>query len=314
MLRAMLKVCVLALLIAASAVSACGEGNAEAVSAAAFGQPGTPLGDGFDVVDGTLLIGDPIPLGREVPLPAGANVSAPEESSPVDQGWVASLKIDDGDPVEIMDAYIEQAEAAGMIEQPGTGCSLDYEPELRCSAFARSPDRDPPVSLGVQFVRGQRNELVSDHVIVRYSTADLYCEFGQDSVSDDLDVEILPAPSLPPLTQAGEQLPDGGEPLRVLTVEEGSRPAGSPHLNVNDATGGITAMLEVTDEPARVLTRYREQLAGVNITGRDPITQVLNGATVTTLYADQPGGDYFELVLVERSDRPTWLSVKAGHD
>lgn len=73
-------------------------------------------------------------------------------------------------------------------------------------------------------------------------------------------------------------------------------------------------MFEVTGDPETVLARYIEQLAAENIVGRDSNVQDLDGATVTTLNADQPGGDYFELVLVERPDRPTWLSVTAGHD
>lgn len=304
------------LCVVAVAVAACGDGDPGAVVLrSAAGSPGTLLGDGFEVVGGTILIGDPIPLGGEVPHPLGTTVEAPAVQVPVDDGWTATSIVDGGDPKEVIDAYLDQAEAAGLVEQTGTGCYADADRgEVFCSGFARSTTPEPPRSLSVDFVRGQRGELVSDHIVVRYSTALLYWEHGQARTDVDPDLPLPRSPAWPSLPSPGEQLPDGGEPVAVLTIEEGSRLAGPAHLDLDDTTGGINAILEVTGDPASVLGRYRDQLAAEDVHGREPITQSIDGATVTTFYADQAGGDSFALTLVERADRPTWLFVDASHD
>jgi hypothetical protein len=155
------------------AIGGCGDSSATSqeptasdlpVIPSAAGPPGTSLGDGFTVVDGTVLIGDPIPIG----------VAVVYEGQPiVDDGWTATAILTGADPIGIVDAYMRQAAEAGLVEQPGTGCIRDLDVAI-CSAFARSADAAEPRSLSATVVRGEREDVISDHVIVRFSTTEFY--------------------------------------------------------------------------------------------------------------------------------------------
>lgn len=294
-------------------VSACGESSdtAPASSAAAppvipsaAGPPGTPLGNGFAVVDGTTLVGDPIPIG----------VAAVRNGQPiVDEGWTATSVVDGRDPAEVIDAYMRQAEDAGLIEQPGTGCTHDLDVAV-CSAFARSPDVAEPRSVSATVVRGRREDVLSDHVIVRFSTTDLYWDYGQVRGDGDPDL-ATPAPTAwPPLVAVGEPLGTAGETSHAVVVHEGSRLAAPTRLNLDDTTGGLVALLEVTGDPRSVLQAYLDHLTEHGLEASAPEELVIGDAVVTSAYPSEAGGDHFTLTLVERPGRPTWLAIQGSHD
>jgi hypothetical protein len=274
------------------------------VIASAVGPPGTDLGDGFTVADGTVLIGDPIPLG----------VLGTEDDVPiVDEGWSASLVVDGAEPRAIVDAYLAQAEAAGL-ERLGAGCGLDGE-DLVCSGGARSADRAEPRSLLVRTVRGPRRDLVSDHVEVRYSTTDLHWRYGvSPGFADDHPPDLGPV-TWPPLPGPGELLPSDGEVRTPIPIQEGSRLAGPVHLNLDDATGGIVAVLEVTGDPDEVLGSYLDLFSAAG-GFEDPTTddRTIGDAVVTKASTFQAGGDHLDLTLVERPGRPVWLHIRGAHD
>jgi hypothetical protein len=297
----------------ALAIGACGDSSATGprststgapVIASAAGPPGTALGDGFTVVEGTTLIGDPIPIG----------VAVVYQGQPiVDEGWTATSIAAGGDPIEIIDAYMRQAEDAGLVQQPGTGCVRDVDVAI-CSAFARSADAAEPRSLSATVVRGGREDVLSDHVVVRFSTTDLYGEHGQAGGPGDQDLAIPAATAWPSLASVGEPLGTAGETTHAVVVQEGSRLAGPPHLNLDDATGGIVAILEVTGDPRSVLQTYLDHLAQSGLEGRTPEVLKIGDAVVTKAYPAEAGGDHFTITLVERSGRPAWLAIEGTHD
>lgn len=289
--------------------SACGDSPASsrdrssAVIPSAAGPPGTSLGDGFTVVDGTTLIGDPIPLG-DTAVRAGQQI--------VDQGWTATLIVDGGDPIELVDAYVRQAEDTGLVRELGTRC--DFDDVVTCSAFARSPDVIEPRSVSATFVRGHSDDVYSDHVIVRYSTADDYWHHGGRERNSPPDAP-LPAPAeWPPMPSAGDRLGTAGETSRGVPLQEGSRLAGPPRLNLDDTTGGIVAVLEVTGDPRSVLRAYLDYMEDEGIDGRSPDVLEVGDAEVTTAEWSEAGGDHFDFTLVERQGRPTWLLIEGSHD
>jgi hypothetical protein len=297
----------------ALAIGACGDSSATGpqststrapVIASAAGPPGTALGDGFTVVEGTTLIGDPIPIGVAV-LYQGQPI--------VDEGWTATSIAAGGDPIEIIDAYMRQAEDAGLVQQPRTGCARDLDVTI-CSAFARSTDAAEPRSLAATVVRGGRDDVLSDHVVVRFSTTDLYWEHGQVGGPGDQDLTIPASTAWPPLASVGEPLGTAGETTHAVVVQEGSRLAGPPRLDLDDATGGIVAILEVTGDPRSVLQTYLDHLAQLGLEGRTPEVLEIGDAVVTTAYPAEAGGDHFTITLVERSGRPTWLVIEGTHD
>ena len=299
--------------VIAFVISACGDSSATRSQAtttippvipSADGPPGTSLGDGFAVVDGTTLIGDPIPIG----------VAVVYQGQPIiDAGWTATSIVDGGDPIAILDAYMRQAEQVRLVEQPGTGCARDADVTI-CSAFARSSNPGEPRSVSATVVRGWREDVLSDHVIVRFSTADIYSEHGQVGSAGDRASDIASSTAWPPLKSVGEPLGTAGETTHEVVVQEGSRLAGPPRLNVDDATGGIVAILEVTDDPRSVLQTYLDHLAELGPNGSAPEVLEIGDAVVTKAYPGEAGGDHFTLTLVERPGRPTWLAIEGSHD
>jgi hypothetical protein len=305
---------VVALLGAVSlAISACGDSPATSqqsvtttspVIPSAAGPPGTSLGDGFTVVEGTTLIGDPIPIGVAV-VYRGQPI--------VEEGWTATSIVTGGDPIGIIDAYMRQAEQAGLVEQPGTGCTPESDLTI-CSAFARSSDPAEPRSLSATFVLGRREDVVSDHVIVRFSTADHYWEHGQVGRAGDRDLPIPASTPSPPLQSVGEPLGTAGETTHAVVVQEGSRLAGPPRLNLDDTTGGIVAILEVTGDPRSVLQSYLDHMAELGLDVSAPEVLEIGDAVVTTTHPSEAGGDHFTFTLVERPGRPAWLAIEGSHD
>ena len=86
-----------------------------------------------------------------------------------------------------------------------------------------------------------------------------------------------------------------------------------PHLE--DATGGIVAILEVTGEPDEVFAAYLDGLLEQQVPSNgDPIVRRAGDARVTDAFPGGGGGDYFRLTLVERTGHPTWLAIEGGHD
>jgi hypothetical protein len=271
----------------------------------AVGAPGTSLGDGFSVAEGTVLIGDPIPNGL-VGLQDGVEI--------VDEGWTATLLVDGAEPRALVDAYLAQAEAAGLVPM-SSGCGLDVE-ALVCGGGARSADRAEARSLLVRTVRGPRNDLVSDHVEVRYSTIDRgWRHSGDIPFADDGPPDLEPVTAWPPLPAVGEPISSDGEVRTPIPVQEGSRLAGPVHLSLDDATGGIVALLEVTGDPDEVFRSYLDVVGEAE--GFQPSTtdeRTIGDAAVTEVSTFQAGGDHLELTLVERPGRPVWLAIRGSHD
>jgi hypothetical protein len=262
------------------------------------------LGEGFEVVEGTSLVGDPIPIGVEVVV-NGEPV--------VDRGWAATLLVEEGDPTQITREYMRQAAAVGLVEQPGSGCVRDLDVTL-CSAFARSADRNVPRSLSATVVRGSRGDVLSNHVVVRYSTENLYWEHGREITAGDPKSSVPAAAPWPPLPGVGEPIGSADEMSFAVVVQRGSRLAGPARLNLDDATGGVSAVFEVTDDPKAVLDAYLRHLRGFGLDTSRPETRAIGDTTLTTAYASESGGDSYELKLVERPGRPAWLAIDGSHD
>lgn len=291
---------------------ACGDGTSpeEAtavrlpVTSAAAGAPGTALGDGFTVADGTILVGDPLPTG----------LLAYSQGEPgADGGWTAMSIVDGGDPTGIVDEYMAQAARAGLDEQPGKGCARDLEVTI-CWAFARSPGLADLRSFLAAVVRGPRGDVYSDHVVVRYATSARYWEYG-NLHHGSRAVESPAGPvAWPPLAGAGDPLGTAGEMGHEVTIQEGSRLVAPARLNLDDVTGGVVAMLEVTGNPASVLGAYLDSLASQGLEASPPRTLAIDGAVVTNAVADEAGGDSYGFTIVERPGRPTWLRIEGSHD
>lgn len=156
---------------------------------------------------------------------------------------------------------------------------------------------------------------MSNHVIVTFSSTDVTSSSSDMPTSGGAgDVALPDAPPRGQLPEVGEALPADGEVTRRIVIQPGSRLAGPPHLSLDDATGGTHAIFEVTGEPIAVFDAYLEHLRDLGLEGAPTAERRSGGVVVTEAFANVAGGDDVFLRLVERSDRPTWLWLSAGHD
>lgn len=267
----------------------------------AAGPPGTLLGDGFEVVDGTTLLGDPIPFE-----------SAGLVDGEVEDGWTATLVVDGGDPQAILDAYLDQAEASGLTVRSGVGCGATDE-VVECSAVAARPaGDDAPAYVEVAILRGRNDDLYSDHVVIWFSPSPEVP--SRDHLEPGDGVVGLPAQEpWPPLPDVGGTIGTAGETRHNLRIEPGSRLAGPPRLYRLDSTGGVWALLEVTGDPTTVVDGYLGQLDDGFAPPERTVDEIA-GARLTQTETYSPGGDYFRFVIVEREGRPVWLVITGAHD
>jgi len=288
--------------------AAAGEETDGPVIPSAAGPPGTALGDGFTVIEGTVLIGDPIPTGDALD----------SDTIPrIDEGWTATLLVDGGDPEAIVEEYLRQAEEIGLARDGGTPCRQDVQDArvVVCVGFARSADRSEPRSLSVRTVRGRRTDVVSDHVVVQYSTHENAWRSGNQPAIDDGDPAALEPPAeWPSRPTVGDALPSANEITSVIPIQEDSRVAGPVRLNLDDTTGGIVATLEVTGDPGTVFQAYLDVLAAQADWTRGPDERKIGDATLTQARAGVLGGDSIQLRMVERPGRPVWLVIDGIHD
>lgn len=300
--------------VALVAASGCGESASpsepapdleSSTTAIPDGSPGTPLGDGFTVPDGTRLLGVPVPAGPTEVID-GDNIYA-------NDGWTATLAIVGGDPLRILDEYGRQATAAGLtiVAEPACGQEWDV---MKCSVFARTTDDSEPRSFSATVIRGPMIDVISDHVALRYSTEPLFWNHGQVYVGEPI-AATLPAPKPAPLPRVGEPLGTAGEVTTELVITEGSELAGPVRLGIDDATGGIVAVLHVTGDPEKVLGDYLEQIHRNRVPDNgEPETRQVGDTTITFAHPGGGGGDYFTLTLIEQPGHPTWLIIDGGHD
>ncbi len=275
-----------------------------------LGGPGTPLGDGFSVVEGTRLLGTPIPFG-----PTGLDG---EQRLYENAGWTANLVVTGGDPDRIVGTYLEQAAEVGIDLQTEPSCVADAEMTY-CGGAAWATDGTDTREARVTLLRGEQGGLVSDHVILWYSEPGVVGQRIEDPRPQrdpsPPPVPPPPSPSMPPLPDTGEPIGTAGEVNAEVLVQEGSRLAGPPRLHLNDATGGIVAVLELTGDPQDVFSSYLDHLADLDIGGTDAgVERRVDDARVTTAYTGNYGGDYFVLTMIERPGEPTWLAIEANHD
>lgn len=223
---------------------------------AAFG-PGTGLGDGFEVTEGSTLIGAPIPLGTTVVL-NGEPI--------VDDGWRAFLYVD-GEPEAVVDAYLEQADERGLTpvplpdsevfaeegEAPAQGwgrCGSNDGLGYRCRAAASDGDA---TCLTVDVMR-ERGASHLELALMRNYRFDVPC--GAPAGVLVLGGEVVPGPPerWPALPGPGEPFGERWEHLSEIHVQEGSQVVAAPIRH--DMCDTVTAALAVDGEPLEVLDRY----------------------------------------------------------
>lgn len=301
--------------VALLAASACGESSSRGepesdlerpTTATAGGSPGTPLGDGFTVIEGTQLIGDPIPA-PPTEFTDDAYVYG-------DDGWTATMAVTGADPLNLLAAYARQAADAGMTPSSDPRC-LDDRGVWTCTVNALSPGEENPRTVTITSMRGTQGDLSVDHLVLRYST--LLRNWHHISGNRDapppggVSLEVPAPPVMAELPDVGEAVGTAPEIDAELRVQPGSRLAGP--VGLNDNASGIHAIFEVTGDPQAVLDAYIDHLTAQTVESSGQDVRTTGDGTFTVAELGSLGGDSFVLTLIERPDRPTWLSIRGSH-
>lgn len=165
-------------------------------------------------------------------------------------------------------------------------------------------------------MRGSSGEQPNSHLTLKYSAIERDWSRGDDaeygSAYGDIEAPLAQPPAAwPPLPETGDSFGDHLVALKELEIAPGSHLAAAPLVNQIDES---FAVMEVTGDPAHVLSAYRDQLLDIVGEVSEPRRVQVGGTTLTTIFASEAGGDHYELELVQRPGRPTWLTAVGGHD
>jgi hypothetical protein len=262
--------------------------------------PGTRIGDGFTVADGSVLVGDPLPPRAQY------GPRRPE-------GWRALLLVTGG-ARDVLDAYARQAAAIGLPVAPQftTGaCRPDTE-LLACELWGeqRTSERTRRVELSLQRGRAEGDPGPVSHLVIRYETIGPppYGEVVDNGCRCPPGDRDAPAPEdWPPLPGDGERLEAAVTRMQPgLAVEPGSQLVAHP-TSLSEGYGASLALLVVTDDPEEVLAAYVDQLPD----SYDHVEERsrFRGGTVLHRFWGQGGGTY-QADLVLREGRPAYLAIE----
>lgn len=201
--------------------------------------PGTPLGGGFEVPDGALLLGVPFP--------------------DLEAGGYRALLLVTGDPVEVYNAFGDQAGERGMERE---GACFSTGALLGCGG--RFVDGADGESLRVDLTRRVGDEGVVSGVGVRYQPPGSAGTEEVATTSPVLTTPLQPV-ALPPRPILA---PDDGDVGRLLrapgspprSVELGSRLVGLPGP-CGCSRGGWSFVVRLTGVHRDVVAAYGRQLS-----------------------------------------------------
>lgn len=281
------------------------------------GNAGIP--NGFDVSDGSRQIGPAIPHG----------VTHYFNGEPVlDAGFEVVLAVT-GDPLEVLNAYVDQARELGLTDvmpkpdaRDGEGGDLPCgdggdrtDDVFTCWMSARTPDRPDPRSMVLAFARGSVDgSQPFSHLTMRFwTTEDNWEHAGVSPVRDEGAVPPVPDSVDPPSND--RTMFDHWGPGEPVAVESGSTLMAE--LPGHACTAWMPeALLKVTGEARAVLRRYVEQLEGLiqlDSSGiLDPIE--VEGGQLTVGTAAELGGMSYVFTLFESDDNGDWIRLTSCYD
>ena len=256
--------------------------------------PGTDLGNGFEVSEGTLLLGDVFPDTR------------PGQGVTPEAGWSAYLVVT-GDATAVLTAYADQVEAAGYAPM-AIQCRDDEEVQ-RCSGGGRSsPDKGESFTFEYQRAGSGPGGGPVSHLVLQYSKT-TPTDTGVPGIAP-APTEV-PPPLLPAFAPSWPALPAEGEPYEVdplprqpppLTVLPGVELVAHPWFSECCGTPGSSqAVFRVTGDPRNVLSSYLE--------GRNGTRSERTEGDATVLVGRGNDGHSYDMEIVLRPGEPTYMSL-----
>jgi hypothetical protein len=243
---------------------------------------GTPLGDGFEVVTGSVLVGGVFPSFRAGLRPGDA-----------DEGWRALLLVT-GDVDRVLDAYTTQARRVGLF--PQVRCDASAPALLTCAGDDGTDAR----SIDLRLQRGDpgRGRPPLSHLFIRYRRT------GPSPRRE----EAVPADGTYGVPRELRDVPEGWRALPRsgrqyedrLVVPDGARliaPPGAPWP-------GSVAVFEVTGDPPAVVEAAVPRGSVRRVSRRSQ-----QGAEIATVYGSDvsPYGTVIGEVVERRGRTPLLL-------
>ncbi|MCU1352054.1 MAG: hypothetical protein JWM05_1263 [Acidimicrobiales bacterium] len=270
--------------------------------------PGTALGNGFKVVPGSRLLGDPVSVYRS------EEADGPDQ----DRGWRAMLVVT-GDPREVLAGYAEQSRLVG-VPVPTVLCYTD-PPVTNCQGSSVSSTRTRQVSLDYSRSVGSTVRRPVSQLTLQYGdfVGGLKLPPGNYSQGGDPRKADLPLPSIawPRLARAAEAYePDARSAAQrtqddrpALRVPKGARLVGPAGLA---GTSGSVAVLRVDGDADEVLAGTLKEMGAEihfpDVPSATPTSRLDGRATIVRSHWSD--GDSYSVTLVKRSGRPTWLWIE----
>jgi hypothetical protein len=262
---------------------------------------GTRLGASFRVVEGSVLVGPPMPVSQL-------------ES---DSGFVALLLVT-GPFQEVFNAYRRQAARLGIRLRPTqnveSGPSLCWQ-ESGAGAFTCNGSGNvssdvvgPTVSLTAYRRPAGHGRPPLSHLLLEYHDAGPgepgapIPDRGRSQLPDD-----------PPLPSKWSELPTSGEPYEAdvvqvpLRVPRGAQLVAPPIVNPRRYLDGSTALFRTAGAPADVVDDLMQH--GARVLDRESFRA---GDTDSAELQWDWGGGTYAATATRRGDGPTYLSVDHG--
>jgi len=273
--------------------------------------PGTELGAGFEVAEGSVLVGGVLRRIKDDLVYKGVQQD--------DDGWRAVLVVTEPGRA-VFNRYVEQGRAAGFewpSEVPAQSC-IGIEPELSCSASVTegSPEgwhRSLTILLEQRSASAGSGRPPMSSILISYSDVGEQPS-GNDrhpdtagALPDGRNPGAVPQDGWPPLAGTGETFwAARPETHALFTVAKGSRLLMNTVFGVESA-GSIT-VFEVTDDTVEVLNRYVDQ-ADFGRHRPELIHYERDGATVDWVSWTDGGSNVVS--VYQQEGQPAWMLLEA---
>jgi hypothetical protein len=295
------------------------DGDSDRSGAGGLFGPGTAIGDGFTVAEGATLLGSRFP-----------EVSSIYRGTPR-LGWSAVLLVD-GDPGQVLRAYVAQSEAQGMRTQILGGACFRTGRLIQCTLSREAGPLDAPAGhrLYVKLLRSQSGVPgpFASHLLLQYEQWGDPSLLPQETVTSTPDVSdpvagvsFGPPPQQPGRATTGEPIIDpryGPRDRGVITVEDGSQLLAPPAPEVC-TTGGYQGVFRVTGDPRDVVERYAQQFTeklGPGEQGFQGEVRAVkrDGFDVLEATWGQSGGGGVKALAVTLPDGDSYLTIERCAD
>jgi hypothetical protein len=249
----------------------------------------TALGDGYEVAEGSTLIGTTLPGEHE-------------------GEWTAWLHVD-GDPREVVERYLDQAERQGLTVEPLPPASGSARTQLaRCGEIGEGRYACAAAATGggsclaMELHRDRRSSYLELRRLVEADAES--CTFV--GVAADASVDPPPPPEASDRPEVDELFGDDWGMLAAVRVQADSTVVAGPM--------GDLAILSVDGDSEEVLDRYAEDFRAALQSDATPEAEATNWDGRTVLrrrLIDPERGLALRADLVVDRDGDAWLFVSA---